>query len=206
MTGKLDLPANLEENSQFPFEEEPQKKETVVLLYSGGLDSTVLLYLARTMDFNVQALMIDYGQRHRRELTKAKMICDGLRVPSIQMKADLSFARSKLTTKEAKGLYKEVSEWHVPGRNTIFIGYAISLAETIGANRIWIGANFEDRINRFPDCAQEYLLKMSEACAIAASYPIILEAPLIGLRKETIKALAKMWQISMEDVHSGYEE
>lgn len=184
----------------------PTYPESLVLLYSGGLDSTVLLHLAQAMGFNVQALLVDYGQKHRRELEAAKRICESRGVPYILSVVDLSSIKSKLTTPDYTKKYENVSEWHVPGRNTIFIGLALALAETIGAKRIWIGANFEDRINVFPDCSQEYVYAINQVTAQAASYPIVVEAPLLGFRKASVRQIASFLNVNEEDTHSGYAE
>jgi len=177
----------------------------VVVLCSGGLDSTLLIHWAKKLKLRPIALLIEYGQRHIRELEKAKETCDRLSVPFTTMTVDLGGAvDSALTGAMVGGRYQGVSEWHVPGRNVIFAGLALSLAESVGARRIWYGANYEDRLNHFPDCYQEWVYQMSLVLQRSASYPVEIEAPLLGMRKDVIKALAESEGIKEEDVHSGY--
>jgi 7-cyano-7-deazaguanine synthase len=181
--------------------------EQVVILYSGGLDSTLLVYLAKKMNMVPTALLIDYGQKHVRELETAARICEKMDITYRKMKVELGAIDSGLTGKRVEGIYKNVSPWHVPGRNTIFVGMALSLAESIGAGKIWYGANQTDYYNDFADCKQNWIGKMNGALAIAGSTSVELEAPLLGMTKATIEAMAKqLFDISKEDVHSGYHE
>ena len=155
----------------------------LVILASGGYDSTLLCHMAKKMDFEPIALSIDYGQKHVRELESAKKSCAKLKIPCKRMTIDFGGAiDSALTGDLESGKYAGVSEFHVPGRNTIFTGLALSLAETVGAKKIWYGANGEDRLNNFADCTQEWVYAMNLALKRAGSYPIELEAPLLGRR------------------------
>lgn len=180
--------------------------DKIVVLYSGGMDSTLLLHFAKQCKFEAEALLISYGQKHVRELETAQKICEGMQIPFHVMSIDLGNINSGLTGDLIGGMYEGVSEWHVPGRNTIFVGMALSLAETIGADKIWYGANMEDRINLFPDCFQEWVHQMSGAVQLGGSRSIELEAPLLGMRKSTIVALAARYGITEDVVHSGYHE
>lgn len=178
----------------------------LVVLTSGGFDSALLLHMAKRMNYNPIALLIDYGQKHVRELDAAVKLCDDLQVPFKRMKVDLAQAvDSGLTGTLQGGKYAGLHEMHVPGRNTIFVGLALSLAEAVGATKIWYGANFEDRINEFADCKQDWVLEMNKSLKIAGSYPVELEAPLLGMRKDTIVRMGKLYHdIKEEEVHSGY--
>lgn len=179
-------------------------KPDLVILLSGGYDSAVLLALARQSGHIPVCLLIDYGQKHKVELEKAVELCDRFAVHWRRMRVDLDGLESALTGTQVKSLYEGVSEWHVPGRNLIFLGLAVSLAESISVKKIWYGANYEDRVNRFPDCFQEWVFAMNEVVKRTASYPIELEAPLLGMRKETVKDLGKILMIDEKEVHSGY--
>ncbi len=183
------------------------KERKLVLLYSGGLDSTILLNMAIKLEYLPVALCIDYGQRQRKEIDAARKNCTKLKVGFHLMRVDLGkHINTALTGDKIGGRFEGVSEWHVPGRNTIFVGLALSLAESIGATRIWYGANYEDRINRFPDCYQEWIYAMNKTLSMGASYPVKLEAPLLGMRKDTIQQMAYMFDVKSGDVHSGYDE
>jgi len=82
----------------------------------------------------------------------------------------------------------------------------MSVAENMGINEVWYGADYSDRENRFPDCYQEYVVKMNEMMAISGVRPIKLVAPLLGMSKDLIvKILDKQFTIQLADMHSGYD-
>jgi 7-cyano-7-deazaguanine synthase len=180
------------------------KQHDLVILTSGGYDSTLLLHLAKLTGFTPIALLIDYGQKHIRELESAQRLCDRLEVPYRKMTVSLTGVESGLTGGMTESLYQGVHSHHVPGRNSIFVGLAASLAEQVGAPKIWYGANMEDCINKFPDCMQGWVDAMNQSLKQADSFPMELEAPLLGMRKDTILRIGKSFGIKEEDVHSGY--
>jgi 7-cyano-7-deazaguanine synthase len=176
----------------------------LVILTSGGYDSTLLLHLAKLAKFNPISLLIDYGQKHKRELQSAEALCQRLEIPFRLMGVHLGKINSGLTGDLVEGQFEGVHSHHVPGRNTIFVGLAASLAESVGATKIWYGANYSDCVNRFPDCTQNWVYEMNKSLSIAGSFPIELEAPLLGMTKETIHKWGQSLGIKDEDVHSGY--
>ena len=102
--------------------------------------------------------------------------------------------------------WDNVNEMNVPGRNTIFIGLAISVAENMNIDEVWYGPDHSDRINLFPDCYQEYVVKMNEVLAISGVRPIKLVAPLLGMTKELIlDILSSHFGYQKADMHSGYD-
>lgn len=176
----------------------------VLILYSGGLDSTILIMWAKQIGLSVYCLGVNYHQKHVRELEKAKVLCDRYAISYLQIDIPLN-THSKLTD-GAQKKYENVSEWYVPSRNLLFVALAASHAESLGIDRIWLGANYDDRLNLFPDCYQEWIVKTNELLKINASYPITLEAPLLGFTKEHIQMWASYLGIKNEEVHSGYNE
>ncbi|MFN9594896.1 MAG: 7-cyano-7-deazaguanine synthase QueC, partial [Pirellulaceae bacterium] len=139
-------------------------KRAVVLL-SGGLDSTVTLAMAQAAGFEISALSFDYGQRHRAELLAASRIASqaGIR-DHVVVRIDLrAFGTSALTDEIAVPLDRTVEQMnaaipltYVPARNTIFLSYALALAEVRKANDIFIGVNALD-YSGYPDCRPEYI-------------------------------------------------
>jgi len=176
----------------------------VLLLYSGGLDSSVLLHLAQQIGMAPHCLGIDYGQKHIRELEKAELFCNAYGIP--YQRSDIQLEVHSRLTGDLQSEYKGVSEWYVPSRNLMFISIAASHAENFGIDLIWLGANYDDRLNLFPDCSQEWIVKVNELLKINASYPITVEAPLLGFPKERVQMLANHLGIKEEEVHSGYSE
>jgi 7-cyano-7-deazaguanine synthase len=173
----------------------------IVLLYSGGFDSSLLLSMALKVDYEPLCLLIDYGQIHIDELKYAEKFCQKLKVNHITISVTLPVA-SKLT--DGNAVYDGVSEWHVPSRNMIFVSLAASIAESERISTIWYGPNYEDREALFPDCYQEWVYSVNKVLAINGSAPIVLEAPLLGMSKELIIRLAKSYGIDNKEVYSGY--
>jgi 7-cyano-7-deazaguanine synthase len=176
------------------------------MLYSGGADSALMLRLAQMSGRQPHCILIDYGQKHIEELDYAKkqLENDGVTYQIITIK-DLN-VNSGLTGELTEARWDNVHEMNVPGRNTIFIGLAISIAENMDIDEVWYGPDYSDRINLFPDCYQEYVVKMNEVLAMQGSKPITLVAPLLGMSKELIlEILDTFWSIKQEDMHSGYD-
>lgn len=173
-----------------------------VILYSGGLDSRVLLELAVQAQAEPFCIVFAYGQQHIREIEVAQRTCTKIGVPIKVVNLDLKGIQSKLT--DGSQPYSNVSEWYVPSRNLIFTAIAASYAESLGRDRIWIGANYEDRVNLFPDCYQEWIVQANVLFRINGSYPIQVEAPLLGFTKPMVQMLARILKIENEEVLSGY--
>ena len=152
-------------------------KKAVVLM-SGGLDSATVLALAKSLGYQISALTFDYGQRHRVELESVKKQLEGDTVfQHYLVKMDLSgWVRSALVSSE--GANREVPKTehlekdnsipptYVPARNTIFLSYALSLAESIGSFDIFMGGNQADRAN-YPDCTGEYVTAFEKVANLA---------------------------------------
>ena len=135
-------------------------KKAIVLL-SGGLDSATTLYFAQSRGFKVHALIFDYGQRHRKELQAAKRVAKAAKLPYSVVKISLPWRGSALLDKKAalpknrKLDKKEIPSTYVPARNIIFLSFAASFAEAVGADVIFIGANAVD-YSGYPDCRPEF--------------------------------------------------
>ena len=181
-------------------------RKPIVMLYSGGADSVLMLKLARMSGREPYCVLVDYGQKHVDELNMAEnQLCD-FEVKYQVVTIDGLNVDSGLTGKLTESRWNNVHEMNVPGRNTIFIGLAISVAENMDIDEVWYGPDYSDRINRFPDCYQEYVVRMNEVLAISGVRPIKLVAPLMGMTKEVIlELLAETWNITENNLYSGYE-
>ncbi|MFA4888009.1 MAG: 7-cyano-7-deazaguanine synthase QueC [Candidatus Omnitrophota bacterium] len=135
-------------------------KKAIVLL-SGGLDSATTLYLAKARGFKCFCLTFDYGQRHRREIVSAKIIAKGAKSPYQVLKIKLPWKGSVLLDRKQKlpvsdcRLPVVIPSTYVPGRNIIFLSFALSCAEAVGAEAILIGANAID-FSGYPDCRPQF--------------------------------------------------
>jgi 7-cyano-7-deazaguanine synthase len=144
-------------------------KKAVVLL-SGGLDSATTLYLARARGYDVYALIFHYGQRHGKEVRRALAIARRLDCPAQVLKIGLPWRgsalldRSKPLPQGGKTAHG-IPSTYVPARNTIFLSFALSYAESIGARHIFIGARpglF--RISGLPAAVLPGLAGVGKAC------------------------------------------
>lgn len=135
-------------------------KRAVVLL-SGGLDSMVVAALAREAGFSINALTIDYNQRHRRELDAARNIAGLLGAERhVILPLDLrQFGGSALTDDIAvpkDGVGSEIPVTYVPARNLVFLSLTLAWAEALQARDIFIGVNALD-YSGYPDCRPEFI-------------------------------------------------
>ena len=141
----------------------PGERSCVVLL-SGGLDSATCLALVSRWGWTVHALSFDYGQRHRVELSAARVLARKYRVASHRVIAIPAFGAlggSALTDRPIRvpksALGKEkIPVTYVPARNTLFLAFALGVAESNGATEIVIGANALD-YSGYPDCRPAFL-------------------------------------------------
>lgn len=179
-----------------------------VVLLSGGIDSAVMLALALKEGKECIALSFDYGQRHRVELKSAKRIAEHYGVEQKLVKIDASlFLGTALVGDQNKPVSRSTLTY-VPGRNTLFVAFASSLAEGIGAREIHIGPNRDDYF-LYPDCRPEYLnafqnlLNLSSKKSVEG-FPTKLVAPLIGLNKGEIVKIGRELNVPLELTHSCY--
>lgn len=184
----------------------PPASKLIVMLYSGGADSALMVRIAKVSGRQPHCVLIDYGQKHIEELAFATKQLNGLGVSWQIVKIKDLNVNSGLTGNLSEERWDNVHAMNVPGRNTIFIGLAISVAENMGIDEVWYGPDYSDRENLFPDCYQEYVVRMNEVLAISGVRPIKLVAPLLGMSKELIlEILANFWGVQLSDLHSGYE-
>lgn len=135
-------------------------KKAVILL-SGGLDSATTLYYAKQKGYQTHCLIFDYGQRHRKEIRQAVKIAKHSRSDYRVVRIALPWKGSALLDKSLKLpknrriIPTEIPATYVPARNIIFLSFAASYAEAIGADTIFIGANAVD-YSGYPDCRPEF--------------------------------------------------
>lgn len=176
-------------------------KFDILLLFSGGYDSALLFEMAGNMNKKVLCLIIDYGQTHKEEIAYAMKYCEDNGVHYTTLLLNVPVA-SNLTSE--KRTYEGVSPYHVSSRNLMFISMAASIAESEGIPLIWFGANYEDKELLFPDCTQEWVYRLNQLLEINGSMKIKVEAPLLGMTKETITKLASVLKIEENKIFSGY--
>ncbi|NCA87952.1 MAG: 7-cyano-7-deazaguanine synthase QueC [Gammaproteobacteria bacterium] len=171
-----------------------------VVLLSGGLDSTTTLAIAKAGGFMPYALSFRYGQRHVVELAAAQRVAKALGVAEhVIVDIDLRrFGGSALTAdipvpkgRPAAHLAEAIPITYVPARNTVFLSFALTWAEVLGANDIFIGVNALD-YSGYPDCRPEYiaafehLANLATAAGVEGRQRLKIHAPLIELTKAQI--------------------
>lgn len=191
-------------------------KKAVVLL-SGGLDSTTALYWAKRKGYEPIGLAIRYGQRHVRELTAARAVARRAHIALHEVSLALPWlSGSSLTNKSLRlpdiKLSKigvgPIPSTYVPGRNTIFLSLAASLADAQGAEAIVIGANALD-YSGYPDCRPPFLDAFSKVAKLGTKRGsegkgLKVLAPLLHLDKKGIVRLAKKVGAPLELTWSCY--
>lgn len=191
------------------------KKKAVVLL-SGGLDSATSAAIALQDGFEAIALSFRYGQRHDKELEAAKKIAEILKIEEHYF-VDINLAQwggSSLTDKQMSlpqnGIKTDViPSTYVPGRNTVFLAIALSLAEAKSAQAIYLGINAVD-YSGYPDCRPEYLsayqklANLSSKAGLEGKAPQLI-APLISDSKVTIVKKAIALKIPIQETWSCYK-
>jgi 7-cyano-7-deazaguanine synthase len=178
--------------------------EKVIVLFSGGGDSTLLMKLAEKMNKEVFALLVNYGQLHLEELDYARNFCMNNKINFKEVTIYGYSVNSGLTGTGEQNLYQGVHSHNVPARNSIFLSLAYGFAESIGISEIWYGANYEDYENKFPDCYQEYVGKFNEMLKVAAAKSLKVYAPLLGMSKEMTTKLLESFGVKKEEIFSGY--
>jgi len=166
-----------------------------VVLVSGGLDSATVLAMAIDQGYECYTLSMDYGQRHRIELDRAKKVSasSGAKEHRV-VRIDIgNFGGSALTDRDINVPIEEsesIPITYVPARNTVFLSTALGWAEVLGAKAIFIGANAVD-YSGYPDCRPEYIEAFQSLANLATKAgvegdTIKIEAPIIHLTKSDI--------------------
>lgn len=161
----------------------------MIVLLSGGQDSTTCLFWALGKG-PVDALAIDYGQRHRRELDAARRIANeaGVQLHMAEMSLPIP---SALTSGAAIGTRPDgLPTTFVPGRNGLFLWAAAGLAKTMGRESVVIGCSAVD-YSGYPDCRPGFLLLQQEAIASGLEMPrFTIAAPLVDRSKaQTVRMM-----------------
>jgi len=190
-----------------------------VCLLSGGLDSSVTAYIAKKQGYEIYALTIKYGQRHKKEIDSAKQIASSLNAKK-HVIIDLNlrkFGGSSLTDKtldieidhKLEDIGKKIPSTYVPARNTIFLSIALAYAEVVNAETIFIGATATD-YSGYPDCRPEYFKAFQKMADLATKKgvqgkKIKIKTPLLKLSKKDIVKKGSKLRVPFEKTWSCYK-
>jgi 7-cyano-7-deazaguanine synthase len=187
-----------------------------VVLYSGGLDSTTCMAIARADGFESYAMSFAYGQRHSVELDKARKYAPKIGAVEHQVvEIDLrQFGGSALTGNLAVPKDQTENEaipvTYVPARNTIFLSFALGWAEVLGAHDIYIGVNALD-YSGYPDCRPEFIsafenmANLATKAGVEGDSPYTIHSPLIQLSKAEIIHTGLDLGVDYSLTHSCYD-
>lgn len=186
-----------------------------VVLYSGGLDSTTCLAIAKADGYEPYAMSFAYGQRHDTELKLAKENAKAMGALE-HMLVDFDLRRmggSALTADievPKEGVGSDIPVTYVPARNTIFLSFALGWAEVLGAFDIFIGVNALD-YSGYPDCRPEYIAafetmaNLATKAAVEGAGRYRIHTPLINLTKAEIIGKGLALGVDYGRTHSCYD-
>ncbi len=181
------------------------------------MDSAVVLAIARSEGFACEAVSFDYGQRHRFELESARRVASALgaaghTVLPIDMRA---IGGSALTDdidvpKDREDIGEGIPITYVPARNTVFLSYALALAEVKGAFDIFIGVNALD-YSGYPDCRPEYIeafvrmANLATKASVESGEKFRIHSPLAQMHKADIVRKGVELGVDFSLTHSCYD-
>jgi len=176
-------------------------KKKAVVLVSGGLDSTTCLAIAQKGGFELYALTLFYGQRHKIELKAARRVAKVYRVKKhLELEVPLTaIGGSALTDskikvpkqRSLKEMGKGIPPTYVPARNTVFLSLSLAWAEVLDAEHIFMGVNALD-YSGYPDCRPEFihafekLAKLATKKGVEGKWKLKIHTPLIHMSKAQI--------------------
>lgn len=190
-----------------------------VVLFSGGLDSTTCLAVARRDGFMPCALSFEYGQRHKVELEAARRVAKAMAVAThlilplplgaiggSALTADIDVPKDR----DVNEMEADIPVTYVPARNTIFLSMALGWAEVLGASDIYIGVNALD-YSGYPDCRPEFIgafeamANLAVKEAVEGRLAIRIHTPLLQLSKAGIVELGTSLGVDYGLTHSCYD-
>ena len=194
------------------------KKKAVVLL-SGGLDSATVAAIAASDGYEIYALSFSYGQRHGVELDAARRLARRFDAAEhVVVDIDPSVFRSSSLSKiSGVGVPKDrdvdhaadIPSTYVPARNILFLSYALSWAETVGAESVFIGVNALD-YSGYPDCRPEFIAAFQTMADIGtkagcSGRRVVIHAPLQQMKKSEIILRGISLGVDYSMTHSCYD-
>ncbi len=185
-------------------------KKAVIIL-SGGMDSTTLLYKLIKDGFEVFAVSFDYGQRHKIELQKASETCAKLHIDHriVDLKSITGLISNSALTGDI-----DVPEGHyeaenmkltvVPNRNMIMASIAIGYAVNIEADTLALGVHVGDHAI-YPDCREEFIEKLNAVSMVANYRPVTIYAPFLSVDKGDIAMIGGRMDVDYSMTHTCYK-
>ena len=184
--------------------------KTAIIIFSGGLDSTTLLYWLRNKKYKIYALSFDYGQRHLKEIQMAKAICQKLEILQEIIKLDIQklISNSALMDKN-----QELPKEHythenqkitvVANRNMVMLSLAVAYAENLGIKEVYYAAHKNDEAI-YPDCRKRFVEQLSKASQLGTYNKVKIKAPFVKKYKWELVKLGNRLKVPFEKTWSCY--
>lgn len=183
------------------------------MLLSGGLDSATVLYFAKAKGYQCRCLIFDYGQRHKKEIQSARRIAREANCKYEVLKISLPWKGStlldrnipvpELKNSRTEEIKNKIPSTYVPARNIIFLSFALSFAETIKAQAIFIGAHAQD-YSGYPDCRPEFFAAFKRMAKAGTLGRFAILAPLLRKNKSQIILLGQKLKVPFNLTWSCY--
>jgi 7-cyano-7-deazaguanine synthase len=187
---------------------EPAKKALVC--FSGGMDSTTLLYEVLDRGYQVYPVSFDYNQRHRVELASAAAIAARLGLPHKILKLDLAQIGGSVLTDPAQAVPDQADRRQfstvVPLRNALFCTLAASYGEVIGVDELYYGPVKEDFL-AYRDCRRPFFDRLQQALSLGSSQEnrtVSIQTPFVDLYKRQVLELGFRLNVPYEMTHTCY--
>ena len=186
-----------------------------VIIFSGGLDSTVLCYKAVSEKLDVNALTIVYGQKHVKEIESAIKTAEllGINHKVIDLSSINELLQGSALTDNSVDVpevpettehFETLKSTIVPNRNAIFLSVAIGYSQSIKANDVYFGAHHSDR-GVYPDCRKEFVEAFEAAERLANDNPeLTISAPFVEMDKSEIVTLGNKLGVPFENTWTCY--
>lgn len=190
-------------------------REHCLVIFSGGQDSTTTAAWAKENFAKVSLISFDYNQRHKIELSQAKIIANKLNLPltivpitffESLVESALFLDRSD-STSSAHQDNQNLPASFVPNRNALFITLAHAFAQKIHANHLVLGVSEVD-YSGYPDCRSEFIQSISQSLNLGAQTKITIHTPLLFMNKAEEFSMAKdlgILDLILEDTHTCYD-
>ncbi|MCB0346588.1 MAG: 7-cyano-7-deazaguanine synthase QueC [Bdellovibrionales bacterium] len=183
-----------------------------LVVYSGGIDSTVLLFEMLAAGEEVGAISFDYGQRHSRELVTASRICGGRGVrhkvvdfgAMSELLVGSSLTDSSIPVPDGHYTDESMKATVVPNRNMLMLSAAIAAGLSSGFDAVAYGAHAGDH-TIYPDCRPEFVEAMQHAAALCDWKQIKLLAPFLKWSKADIVRRGAELNVPFEQTWSCYK-
>ncbi len=187
-------------------------KTKIIVIYSGGLDSTVLLYHLLARGHQIKALSVHYGQRHARELKHAAHICRNLKVPHeiadlrgiTHLMASSSLTSKKIAVPDGHYAADSMKITVVPNRNMLLIAAAAAWAISSRFDAVAYAAHSGDH-TIYPDCREPFIRALDRAVRLADWHPVRILRPFIRMSKADIVARGERLKVPFAQTWSCYK-